>query len=198
MPAVALLIPSSLGLDYEHIHCKQEEWNPVDSIETSWRLRLCWWCRIALTHPTSNAGKYHYHQSKFCPHSTGYLFIQWRVRFSRPIQNTTPVVLGDRPLVEVESFTSWSSMFTYLGSNVGKQGGTDADIRIRMGKLEQHSISLERSEDVPFSPQRPSSPSSTQLLNLSYYMVLRPGGQPWPIRRSCKLFLCPRRNDRPK
>ena len=127
MPAVALIIPSSLGLDYEHIHCKQEEWNPVDSMETSWRLRLCWWCRIALTHPTSNAGKYHYHQSKFCPHSTGYSFIQWRVRFSRPIQNTTPVVLGDRPLVEVESFT-------YLGSNVDKQGGTDADIRIRMGK----------------------------------------------------------------
>ena len=43
-----------------------------DSMETSWRLRLCRWCRVALTHPTLNAGKYHYHQSKFCPHWTGY------------------------------------------------------------------------------------------------------------------------------
>ena len=42
-------------------------------------------------------------------------------------ENTTPIVLGDRPLEEVNSFT-------YLGSNVDKQGGTDADIRIRIGK----------------------------------------------------------------
>ena len=42
-------------------------------------------------------------------------------------ENTTPIVLGDRPLEEVDSFT-------YLGSNVDKQGGTDADIRIRIGK----------------------------------------------------------------
>ena len=42
-------------------------------------------------------------------------------------ENTTPIVLGDRPLEEVDAFT-------YLGSNVDKQGGTDADIRIRIGK----------------------------------------------------------------
>ena len=42
-------------------------------------------------------------------------------------ENTTPIVLSDRPLEEVDSLT-------YLGSNVDKQGGTDADIRIRIGK----------------------------------------------------------------
>ena len=42
-------------------------------------------------------------------------------------ENTTPIVLGDIALEEVDSFT-------YLGSNVDKQGGTDADIRIRIGK----------------------------------------------------------------
>ena len=42
-------------------------------------------------------------------------------------ENTRPNVLGDRPLEEVNSFT-------YLGSNVDQQGGTDADIRIRIGK----------------------------------------------------------------
>ena len=41
--------------------------------------------------------------------------------------STAPITLGDRPLEEVDSFT-------YLGSNVDKQGGTDADIKIRIGK----------------------------------------------------------------
>ena len=41
-------------------------------------------------------------------------------------ENTAPIILGDRPLEAVNDFT-------YLGDNVGKQGGTDADIKIRIG-----------------------------------------------------------------
>ena len=40
--------------------------------------------------------------------------------------NTNQVILGGEDL-EVESFT-------YLGSNVDKSGGTDADVRVRIGK----------------------------------------------------------------
>ena len=41
--------------------------------------------------------------------------------------NTNKVTLGGKDLEEVESFT-------YLGSNVDKSGGTDADVRVRIGK----------------------------------------------------------------
>ena len=42
--------------------------------------------------------------------------------------NQAAIRLEDKLLEEVESFT-------YLGSNVDKQGGTDADVRIRIGKV---------------------------------------------------------------
>ena len=41
--------------------------------------------------------------------------------------NTTPIMLEEEALEEVESFI-------YLGSIVDKQGGTDADVKIRVGK----------------------------------------------------------------
>ena len=44
--------------------------------------------------------------------------------------NTTPIMLEDEALEEVESFT-------YFGSMVDKQGGTDADVRIKIGKARQ-------------------------------------------------------------
>lgn len=41
--------------------------------------------------------------------------------------DTAPIKLEDEALEEVESFT-------YLGSIFDKQGGTDADVRVRIGK----------------------------------------------------------------
>jgi hypothetical protein len=42
-------------------------------------------------------------------------------------ENSHPIKLEEQVLEEVEAFT-------YLGSVVDKQGGTDADVRARIGK----------------------------------------------------------------
>jgi hypothetical protein len=44
--------------------------------------------------------------------------------------NTHPIKLEEQVLEEVQAFT-------YLGSVVDKQGGTDADVRARIGKARQ-------------------------------------------------------------
>ena len=46
--------------------------------------------------------------------------------------STDPVTLEGNALEEVETFT-------YLGSVINKRGGTDADVRARIGKARVHS-----------------------------------------------------------
>jgi hypothetical protein len=49
--------------------------------------------------------------------------------------STTPIELEGKALEEVESFT-------HLGSIVDKQGGTDADVKIRVCKTRAASLQL--------------------------------------------------------
>ncbi|KAK7114905.1 uncharacterized protein [Littorina saxatilis] len=49
--------------------------------------------------------------------------------------NTTPITLDGEALQEVDNFT-------YLGSIVDKQGGTDVDVRVRIGKARAAFLQL--------------------------------------------------------
>ncbi|XP_060559943.1 uncharacterized protein LOC132719984 [Ruditapes philippinarum] len=85
--------------------------------------------------------------------------------------NTTaqaPITLDGEPIKEVESFT-------YLGSVVDQQGGTDEDIKSRIGKVRTAFIMLKTS-----GPQRKSVPPpkygySTPMSSPCYCMAQRPG-----------------------
>ena len=62
--------------------------------------------------------------------------------------NTPAVTLNDEALEEVDNFT-------YLGSIVDKQGGTDADVRTRIGKARAAFIQLKNigsSTDLTLHP----------------------------------------------
>lgn len=66
--------------------------------------------------------------------------------------------------------------FTYLGSIVNKQGGTDADVRARIGKARVAYLQLKniwRSKDLAITTK---SGYLTAMSSRSYSMVLRHGG----------------------
>ena len=85
--------------------------------------------------------------------------------------NTTaqaPITVSDKPIREVESFT-------YLGSNVDKQGGTDSDIKSRIGKARSAFIMLKNiwaSKDIRIS-------TKLRILNSNVKSVLLYGSETW-------------------
>ena len=81
---------------------------------------------------------------------------------------TTPVVLEGSPLEEVESFT-------YLGSIVDKQGGTDADVRIRIHKARTAFILL---KDI-WTARDLSTNTKIRLFNTNVKSVLLYGAETW-------------------
>ena len=82
--------------------------------------------------------------------------------------STTPVVLEGSPLEEVESFT-------YLGSIVDKQGGTDADVRIRIHKARTAFILL---KDI-WTARDLSTNTKIRLFNTNVKSVLLYGAETW-------------------
>ncbi|CAH8636246.1 unnamed protein product [Heterobilharzia americana] len=79
-------------------------------------------------------------------------------------QQQTPVTINGRSLKEVTSFT-------YLGSTVSTTGGTDEDVKVRIGKTARQAfislkpvwrssaLSLECEQDADFQHQRQVSAS---------------------------------------
>lgn len=55
--ADAISLPPCYRLDSENCHSRQEEWNTVDTPDTTWRPRLCLWPGSPLTQPQSDAGQ---------------------------------------------------------------------------------------------------------------------------------------------
>ena len=85
--------------------------------------------------------------------------------------NTTaqaPITVSDEPIREVESFT-------YLGSTVDKQGGTDSDIKSRIGKARSAFIMLKNiwaSKEIRIS-------TKLRILNSNVKSVLLYGSETW-------------------
>ena len=80
----------------------------------------------------------------------------------------TPITLAGEALEEVESFT-------YLGSIVDKQGGTDANVRIRIGKARAAFLQLQKvwaSRDLSVS-------TKIRLFNTNVKSVLLHGVETW-------------------
>jgi len=92
--------------------------------------------------------------------------------------NTTaqaPITVSDKPIREVESFT-------YLGSNVDKQGGTDSDIKSRIGKARSAFIMLKNiwaSKEIRIS-------TKLRILNSNVKSVMLYGSETW---RTTKAFM---------
>jgi hypothetical protein len=82
--------------------------------------------------------------------------------------STTPIKLEDEALEEVESFT-------YLGSIVDKQGGTDADVKIRVGKAK---AAFRQLKEV-WTSRYLSTNTTIRLFNSNVKSVLLYGAETW-------------------
>ena len=83
------------------------------------------------------------------------------------------VKLGDNNLEEVETFT-------YLGSVINQQGGTDADVKPRIGKARAAFIALKNIFRSNPKHLAPKSACSTPTSNQSFCMEQRRGEQQRP------------------
>ncbi|KAL1281967.1 hypothetical protein QQF64_000770 [Cirrhinus molitorella] len=64
------------------------------------------------------------------------IYLKWKSKVLKVITtNTSPIVLEGEPLEEVDNFT-------YLGSIVNEQGGTNADVKARIGKARTAFLQL--------------------------------------------------------
>ncbi|KAK7095834.1 hypothetical protein V1264_005198 [Littorina saxatilis] len=96
--------------------------------------------------------------------------------------NTTPITLNGEALQEVDNFT-------YLGSVVDKQGGTDADVRVRIGKARAAFLQLKNvwaSADLSIN-------TKLRIFNTTVKSVLLYGAETWrttvAITRKIQTFI---------
>ena len=87
--------------------------------------------------------------------------------------NNNPVTLQGSPLEEVESFT-------YLGSIFNQQGGTDADVKARIGKARAAFIQLKNI----WSSKQISLTTKIRLFNSNVKSVLLYGAETWRTTKS--------------
>ena len=86
--------------------------------------------------------------------------------------STAPILLEDVALEEVESFT-------YLGSIVDKKGGTDADVRVWIGKARAAFKQLKNVWKASKLTKTQSLDCSTQQSSQFCCMGPKPGGLPY-------------------
>ncbi|CAH8553174.1 unnamed protein product [Heterobilharzia americana] len=87
-------------------------------------------------------------------------------------QQQTPITVNGRNLKEVTSFT-------YLGSTVSTTGGTDEDVKVRIGKARQAFISLKpvwRSSAL-------SMRNKIRIFNTNVKSVLLYGSETWRVTK---------------
>lgn len=92
------------------------------------------------------------------------------MRFNTP--NTTPVIIDDRPIKEVDSFT-------YLGSIIDKQGGTDSDVTARVGKARAAFIILKNI----WASREIATPTKVRIFNSNVKSVLLYGSETWRMTK---------------
>ncbi len=84
-----------------------------------------------------------------------------------------PVLLAGTPLEEVESFT-------YLGSIIDKKGGTDADVRVRIGKARAAFLQLKN----VWSSRELSQHTKVRIFNSNVKAVLLYGAETWRLTKT--------------
>ncbi len=82
--------------------------------------------------------------------------------------STEPIILNGIPLKEEQSFT-------YLGSIIDQQGGTDADVKARIGKVRAGFIQLKNI----WASRELSMTTKIQLFNSNVKTVLLYGAETW-------------------
>ena len=87
--------------------------------------------------------------------------------------STEPITLEGSPLEEVESFT-------YLGSVIDKQGGTDADVKARIGKARTAFLQLKNI----WSSRIISRHTKIRLFNSNVKSVLLYGAETWRMTKT--------------
>ncbi|MEE4247398.1 MAG: reverse transcriptase domain-containing protein [Kangiellaceae bacterium] len=87
--------------------------------------------------------------------------------------STEPVTLEDKPLEEIESFT-------YLGSIINQQGGTDADVKTRIGKARAAFITLRNI----WKSRQITTRTKLRLFNSNVKSVLLYGAETWRTIKS--------------
>lgn len=87
--------------------------------------------------------------------------------------NDEAVMLGEKALEEVNSFT-------YLGSIVNKQGGSDEDIRARIGKARAVYISMKNI----WKSRELTTPIKIRLFNSNVKSVLLYGSETWRLTKT--------------
>ena len=82
--------------------------------------------------------------------------------------NNSPITLGGKELEEVEAFT-------YLGSIVNKNGGTDADVKARIGKARAVFLQLRNI----WNAKAISTHTKLRIFNSNVKSVLLYGSETW-------------------
>ena len=85
---------------------------------------------------------------------------------------TEPITLGDTMLEEVESFT-------YLGSIISSQGGTDADVKARIGKARTSFLLLKNI----WNSREIRETTKIRIFNSNVKSVLLYGAETWRINK---------------
>ena len=85
---------------------------------------------------------------------------------------TEPITLGDTMLEEVESFT-------YLGSIISSQGGTDADVKARIGKARTSFLLLKNI----WNSREIREMTKIRIFNSNVKSVLLYGAETWRINK---------------
>ena len=88
---------------------------------------------------------------------------------------TSPVTIDDRPIKEVDSFT-------YLGSIIDKQGGTDSDVTARIGKARAAFIILKNI----WASREIATTTKVRIFNSNVKSVLLYGSETWRMTKKTK------------
>ncbi|VDO52788.1 unnamed protein product [Schistosoma margrebowiei] len=83
-------------------------------------------------------------------------------------ENSYPITLDGETLKDVESFT-------YLGSIIDEQGGSDADVKARIGKAKTAFLQLENI----WNSKQPSTNIKVTIFNTNVKAVLLYGAETW-------------------
>ena len=85
---------------------------------------------------------------------------------------TNPVTVDDRPIQEVDSFT-------YLGSTIDQQGGTDSDVKARVGKARVAFIILKNI----WASKEIATSTKVRIFNSNVKSILLYGSETWRMTK---------------
>ena len=167
MSSVTTLIPARHRLDHEKDYNKLQKWDPVDTLEPVGGTGLCGWPRL-LSHSHQQM------QEKTELLNTvstqlGLDINEARQRLWKPTQRTTT------PLHWMESHWKRQTQFTYIGSTINKNGGTEEDVKARIQKARVAFIMLR----TIWKAKQIKTNTKLRIFNWNVKAVLLYGSETW-------------------